>query len=170
MKYALLLMGRSGDPDCAETGGADPSEVMAFDKESTEAGGVVGGFALDGPVFGARVGESSGEAIVTSGPFAEAHALVAGRYVLVVANLGDAFGERMFTSGPFAEWNDFGGGSNVIEVANLDEGIGWAKKSPGVKGGHIELRPVAHYRWIATQRRPPGSSASSARKNAGGCS
>ena len=113
MKYALLLMGRSGDPDCGETGGADPSEFMAFDKEITEAGVVVGGFALDGPEFGVRVSESSGEAIVTSGPFAES--------------------------------NDFVCGSYVIEAADIDEAIAWAKKCPGVRGGHIEIRPVADY-------------------------
>ena len=113
MKYALLLMGRSGDPDCGETGGADPSEFMAFDKEITEAGVVVGGFALDGPEFGVRVSESDGESIVTSGPSAES--------------------------------NDFVGGSYVIEAADIDEVIAWAKKCPGVRGGHIEIRPVADY-------------------------
>src|SRR5699024_10645388 len=113
MKYALLLMGRSGDPDCGETGGADPSEFMAFDKESTEAGVVVGGFALDGPEFGVRVSESDGEPIVTSGPSAES--------------------------------NDFVGGSYVVEAADIDEAIAWEKKCPGVRGGHIEIRPVADY-------------------------
>ncbi|WP_166971054.1 YciI family protein [Brevibacterium atlanticum] len=113
MKYALLLMGRHDDPECGETGGADPSEFMAFDKEITEAGVVVGGFALDGPEFGVRVTESDGESIVTSGPFAES--------------------------------NEFVGGSYVIEVPDLDEAIAWAKKSPGARGGHIEIRPVADY-------------------------
>lgn len=113
MKYALLLMGHSEDPDCGDSGGPDPSEFMAFDEEITGAGIVVGGFALDGPEFGVRVSESDGESIVTSGPFAES--------------------------------NEFVGGSYVIEVANIDEAIAWAKKSPGARGGHIEIRPVADY-------------------------
>src|SRR5699024_609387 len=86
MKYALLLMGRSGDPDCGETGGADPSEFMAFDKEITEAGVVVGGFALDGPEFGVRVSASDGESIVTSGPSAESNDFVCGSYVIEAAD------------------------------------------------------------------------------------
>src|SRR5699024_5031195 len=90
MKYALLLMGRSGDPDCGETGGADPSEFMAFDKEITEAGVVVGGFALDGPEFGVRVSESDGESIVTSGPSAESNDFVGGRYVIEAADIDEA--------------------------------------------------------------------------------
>ncbi|VEW10576.1 Uncharacterised protein [Brevibacterium casei] len=49
MKYALLLMGNVTDADCGEDGGPDPAEFMAFDKEITDAGIVVGGFALDGP-------------------------------------------------------------------------------------------------------------------------
>jgi hypothetical protein len=113
MKYALLLMGRHNDPECGEDGGADPSEFMTFDKEITEAGVVVGGFALDGPEFGVRVSESDGESLVTSGPFAES--------------------------------NEFVGGSYVIEVPDIGEAIAWAKKSPGVRGGHIEIRPVADY-------------------------
>lgn len=49
MRYALLLMGNVTDADCGEDGGPDPSEFMAFDKEITDAGIVVGGFALEGP-------------------------------------------------------------------------------------------------------------------------
>ena len=43
MKYALLLMGNVTDADCGEDGGPDPAEFMAFDKEITDAGIVVGG-------------------------------------------------------------------------------------------------------------------------------
>src|SRR5699024_1919792 len=113
MKYARLLMGRSGDPDCGETGGADPSEFMALDKEITEARVVVGGIALDGPEFGVRVSESDGESIVTSGTSGESTAFVVGCY--------------------------------VIEAADIDSAIAWTMKCPGVRGGHVEIRPVACY-------------------------
>src|SRR5699024_2854769 len=92
MKYALLLMGRSGDPDCGETGGADPSEFMAFDKEITEAGVVVGGFALDGPECGGRGSESDGGSIVTTGPSAASNDSVGGSYVIETAHLDEASG------------------------------------------------------------------------------
>ena len=36
LKYALLLMGRTQDPDCGEDGGADPEEFMEFDQEISE--------------------------------------------------------------------------------------------------------------------------------------
>ncbi|WP_209325279.1 YciI family protein [Brevibacterium renqingii] len=90
MKYALLLMGRTEDPECGETGGADPSEFMAFDEKITEAGIVVGGFALEGPEFGIRVSESEGEPIVTSGPFAESNEFVGGSYVIDVDSVDEA--------------------------------------------------------------------------------
>jgi hypothetical protein len=90
MKYALLLMGRTDDPDCGETGGADPSEFMAFDEEITEAGIVVGGFALEGPELGVRVSGTDGDPVVTSGPFAEANEFVGGSYVIEVADIDEA--------------------------------------------------------------------------------
>lgn len=54
-------------------------------------------------------------------------------------------GESIVTSGPFAESGEFVGGSYVIEVPSIDEAIAWAKKSPGSRLGHIEIRPVADY-------------------------
>ncbi|GAA1796114.1 MULTISPECIES: YciI family protein [Brevibacterium] len=113
MKYALLLMGRTADADCGEDGGPDPSEFMRFDEEISAAGIVVGGFALEGPEHGVRVSEAEGQALVTSGPFAES--------------------------------SEFVGGSYVIEVPTIDDAIGWAKRSPGAKFGHIEIRPLADY-------------------------
>ncbi|WP_436326545.1 YciI family protein [Brevibacterium sp. FAM 27836] len=90
MKYALLLMGATQDPACGEDGGADPTEFMAFDKEISEAGVVVGGFALEGPELGVRVSESGGECLVTSGPFAESNEFVGGSYVIEVADIDEA--------------------------------------------------------------------------------
>lgn len=90
MKYALLLMGRTQDPECGEDGGADPAEFMAFDKEINEAGIVVGGFALEGPELGVRVSGSGGESLVTSGPFAESNEFVGGSYVIEVADIDEA--------------------------------------------------------------------------------
>ncbi|WP_025778085.1 YciI family protein [Brevibacterium sp. VCM10] len=90
MKYALLLMGRTQDPDCGEDGGADPDEFMAFDQEISEAGVVVGGFALEGPEFGVRVSGSGSESLVTSGPFAESNEFVGGSYVIDVADIDEA--------------------------------------------------------------------------------
>ena len=51
MEYALLLMGRSGDPDCGGTGGADPSadidEAIACVKKRIAKTGIP--FARPGP-------------------------------------------------------------------------------------------------------------------------
>ncbi len=115
MRYALLLMGAHQDPECGDPAGPDPAEFMKFDQEITEAGVVVGGFALEGPETAVRVSADS-----TSE-------------------------ELLVTSGPFAETGEFVGGSYVIEVADIDTAIAWAKKSPGARAGHIEIRPVADY-------------------------
>lgn len=90
MKYALLLMGRTQDPDCGENGGAEPEEFMEFNQEISEAGIVVGGFALEGPELGVRVSGSGDESIVTSGPFAESNEFVGGSYVIDVADIDEA--------------------------------------------------------------------------------
>ena len=90
MKYALLLMGNVADAECGEGEGPDPTEFMAFDQEINEAGIVVGGFALDGPDTAVRVKTSEGEAVVTSGPFAESGEFVGGSYVIEVADIDEA--------------------------------------------------------------------------------
>lgn len=90
MKYALLLMGNAADADCGDDGGPDPSDFMAFDKEISEAGIVVGGFALEGPEHGVRVSRAAGESVVTSGPFAESGEFVGRSYVIEVPSLDDA--------------------------------------------------------------------------------
>ncbi|WP_309132497.1 YciI family protein [Brevibacterium sp.] len=115
MKYVLLLMGDHQDAECGDQSGPDPAEFMKFDQEITEAGVVVGGFALEGPETAVRVSADSESE------------------------------ELLVTSGPFAETGDFVGGSYVIEVADIDEAIAWAKRSPGARFGHIEIRPVAEY-------------------------
>ena len=116
MKYALLLMGHSNDPNCGEDGGAGPEEFFAFDKEITDAGVVVSSFALEDPENGAVVySGTNGERVVAS-------------------------------SGPFAEVQEFVGGTYIIEVANVDEAIEWARRSPAsAPGGHVEIRPLAPY-------------------------
>lgn len=115
MKYALLLMGHTNDPDCGDEGGANPEEFFAFDKEITEAGIVVSSFALEDPEYGAKVGtDTSGERVVSSGPFAEVQEFVGGAYIIDVANIDEAI-----------SWAKRSPGSKA--------------------GGHVEIRPVAPY-------------------------
>lgn len=90
MKYALLLMGHTGDAECGADEGPDPSEFMAFDQEINEAGIVVGGFALEGPETAVRVSTAAAEPLVTSGPFAESGEFVGGSYIIEVADIDAA--------------------------------------------------------------------------------
>lgn len=120
MKYVLLLMGKTADPECGEVEGPDPAEFARFDQEITAAGVVLDSFALEGPETAVRVGtDDAPEPAVTSEP--------------------------VVTSGPFAESREFVGGGYVIDVTHLDEAIAWAKKSPGARFGWIEIRPLADY-------------------------
>lgn len=78
------------------------------------------------------------EAGVVLGGFA----LEGPEYGVRVRGVGD---DALVTSGPFTEAGEFVGGSYVIEVPSIDDAIAWAKKSPGARAGHIEIRPVADY-------------------------
>lgn len=115
MKYALLLMGRTDDPNCGEDGGADPAEFFAFDQEITNAGVVVSSFALEDPEHAVKVEtNAAGDRVVTSGPFAEVQEFVGGTYIIDVDNLDEAIA-----------WAKKSPGSKP--------------------GGHVEIRPVAPY-------------------------
>jgi hypothetical protein len=118
MKYALLLMGHTNDPDCGDDGGANPEEFFEFDKEIEAAGVVLYSFALENP-------ENS-----------------------VIVSSDDSAGgdDRVVSSGPYAEVSEFVGGGYVIDVPDLDTAAAWAKKSPASgPGGHVEIRPLAPY-------------------------
>lgn len=91
MKYVLLLMGSTTEPECGDAEGPDPREFMAFDQEITQAGVVVDSFSLHGPETAVRVSQGpSGEPVVTSGPFAESREFVGGSYVIDVPTVDDA--------------------------------------------------------------------------------
>lgn len=91
MKYALLLMGRVDDPNCGEDGGADPQEFFAYDQEITSAGVVVSSFALEDPEHAVKVEtNSTGDLVVSSGPFAEVQEFVGGTYIIEVDDIDEA--------------------------------------------------------------------------------
>ena len=91
MKYALLLMGRVNDPNCGEEGGPDPEEFFKFDEIITKAGVVVSSFALEDQDQAVWVGsDTSGERVVSRGPFIETQEFVGGVYIIEVANLDEA--------------------------------------------------------------------------------
>ena len=91
MKYALMLMGHVNAPDCGDEGGASPEEFFAFDKVITDAGVVVSSFALEDQDQSVWVGsDSSGERVVSHGPFVEVQEFVGGAYIIEVADLDEA--------------------------------------------------------------------------------
>jgi hypothetical protein len=54
-----------------------------------------------------------------------------------------ASGELVVQDGPFADTKEQLGGTFVIEVPDLDGAIEWARRSPSVSWGHVEIRPTA---------------------------
>ncbi len=48
----------------------------------------------------------------------------------------------LVSDGPFAETREQLGGYYVIDVADRDEAVAWARKSPVLVHGSVELRPV----------------------------
>ncbi len=68
-----------------------------------------------------------------------------------------ASGELVVQEGPFADTKEQLGGTFVIEVPDLDAAIEWARRSPSVAWGRVEIRPTAT-RFVdgAWQGSPPG--------------
>ncbi|HYT79910.1 MAG TPA: YciI family protein [Actinomycetota bacterium] len=54
-------------------------------------------------------------------------------------------GKVLTTDGPFAETKEQLGGFYQIECDNLDQAIEAASKIPAVRGGTIEVRPIAEF-------------------------
>lgn len=52
-------------------------------------------------------------------------------------------GKTLTTDGPFAETREQLGGFYLLECKDLDEAIEYAAKIPDVRGGSVEIRPVA---------------------------
>jgi hypothetical protein len=50
-------------------------------------------------------------------------------------------GAVLVTDGPFADTKEMLGGLIVVECADLDEALRWARRSPAVKWGTVEVRP-----------------------------
>src|SRR5699024_3612288 len=72
--------------------GPGPEEFMAFDAALSEAGVLAGGFALADPETGVSVTAPAdrGEAVMTSGPYAESREFVGGTSLIDVADIGEA--------------------------------------------------------------------------------
>jgi len=51
--------------------------------------------------------------------------------------------EFVVQDGPFADTKEQLGGTFVIDVPDLDAALEWAKRSPSVSWGHVEIRPSA---------------------------
>src|SRR5258708_136562 len=87
MKYLLLI--NAGELDAGNAPvGCEPEDWMRFDKEITEAGGVVAAESLSDLVTATRgqVG-GDGKRTVTDGPFAETREVLGGIYVIDVPDL-----------------------------------------------------------------------------------
>jgi hypothetical protein len=52
-------------------------------------------------------------------------------------------GEFVVQDGPFADTKEQLGGTFVIDVPDLDVALGWAKQSPSIAWGPVEVRPTA---------------------------
>jgi hypothetical protein len=51
-------------------------------------------------------------------------------------------GKRTVTDGPFAEAKEMVAGYVLLEVKNLAEAVEWAKRSPIIGDGVVEIRPL----------------------------
>ncbi|HKJ11864.1 MAG TPA: YciI family protein [Ornithinimicrobium sp.] len=51
-------------------------------------------------------------------------------------------GGRVVTDGPFIESKEVLGGYYIIDVPDLDTAIDWAARTPNVRTGSVEIRPV----------------------------
>ena len=93
MKYVLLLMGDYDADRCGATEDAPSAEdFIAFDAELEKAGVLAGGFGLQDPELGVHVRRPPGrtEAVVTTGPYAEAREFVGGTIVIDVPDMDAA--------------------------------------------------------------------------------
>ena len=52
-------------------------------------------------------------------------------------------GEFVVQDGPFADTKEQLGGTFVIDMPDLDVALGWAKQSPSIAWGPVEVRPTA---------------------------
>ena len=63
-----------------------------------------------------------------------------------------ADGELRVQDGPFADTKEQLGGTFVIDVPDLDAAIEWARQSPSVQWGAVEIRPGATHtvegQWV----------------------
>jgi len=112
MKYMLLLV---DDP----AQGAQPGSP-AYEEEMQEWSAYTDALIKAGAMVG-------GEAL--HGPEAATTVTVRG-------------GERVVTDGPFIESKEVLGGYYIIDVADLDAAIEWAARTPNVRSGSVEIRPV----------------------------
>jgi hypothetical protein len=50
--------------------------------------------------------------------------------------------------GPYTDSKEQLGGFHLIEVENLDEALAWASRSPTVRHGVVEVRPIFEGTWL----------------------
>ena len=79
------------------------------------------------------------EALQKSGHFISAAGL---QPVHAATTLRVRNGKLSITDGPFAETKEVLGGFYVIEARDLNEAIRWASKSPSLRIGSVEVRPI----------------------------
>jgi hypothetical protein len=113
MRYTLLLFYRERSPD--ELG----PEALAE---------------------GMRAFQAYAKALEDAGVLASAEVLQPSNATTTVTL---ASGELVVQDGPFADTKEQLGGTFVIEVPDLDGAIEWARRSPSVSWGHVEIRPTA---------------------------
>jgi hypothetical protein len=51
-------------------------------------------------------------------------------------------GKELVTDGPFAETKELLGGYYIVDVPDLDAALERAKRTPNIKEGSVEVRPV----------------------------
>jgi len=54
----------------------------------------------------------------------------------------DPDGQRLVTSGPSGQAGQYVGGYVVLKVPDREAALDWAARSPGIRGGRIEVRPL----------------------------
>jgi hypothetical protein len=85
-----------------------------------------------------------GEHIAYSAALREAGAFVYGEPLDSAASARTVTATRV-QDGPYASAKEQLGGFYVIEAADMDAAIAWARKSPTIKNGKVEVRPIPTY-------------------------
>jgi hypothetical protein len=94
---------------------------------------------------GMRAFQAYAKALDDAGVLASAEVLQPSNATTTLTLVG---GELVVQDGPFADTKERLGGTFVIDVPDLDAAIEWARRSPSVSWGPVEIRPTAT-RYVA---------------------